>query len=308
MVLPIRIGTRGSPLALAQAGETRDRLIAAWPDLAEPDAVEIVIIRTTGDAITDRPLADIGGKALFTKEIDEALLSGKVSIAVHSAKDIPTWVPDGLSIACCLPREDPRDALICAEAGRINDLPTGAVVGTGSVRRQAQLLARRPDVTAVPIRGNVDTRLAKVADGRVAATFLAMAGLNRLGRADVPAAALEPDEMVPAGGQGAIAIIARSDDADMALRLGPLACAKTTDSVAAERGLLTVLEGSCRTPIGALASIGADECLDLIALVARPDGSELYNVRLAGDRSDAVRIGRDAGERLLARIGKDFFQ
>ncbi len=308
MVLPIRIGTRGSPLALAQAGETRNRLIAAWPDLAEPGAVEIVTIRTTGDAITDRPLADIGGKALFTKEIDEALLDARISLAVHSAKDIPTWVPDGLSIVCCLPREDPRDALICASAGRIDDLPAGAVVGTGSVRRQAQLLARRPDVTAVPIRGNVDTRLTKVAEGRVAATFLAMAGLNRLGRTDVHAVALEPDEMLPAGGQGAIAIIARGDDADMALRLRPLACATTTDSVAAERGLLTVLEGSCRTPIGALASIGADEGLDLIALVARPDGSELYNVRLAGDRSDAVRIGHDAGEQLLARIGKDFFQ
>ena len=307
MTLPIRIGTRGSPLALAQAREARDRLTAAWPDLREPDAVEIVVIRTTGDTVTDRPLADIGGKGLFTKEIDEALLSGRISLAVHSAKDVPTWLPDGLAIAGYLPREDPRDAVIGTTEQRIAGLPSGAVVGTGSLRRQAQLLARRPDVRVVPIRGNVDTRIAKVADGRVAATFLAMAGLNRLGRTDAGAVPLEPGEMIPAPGQGAIAVVTCTDDDDLARRLRPLTCATTTDSVNAERALLATLDGSCRTPIAALATIEADDRLDLIALVARADGSELYNVRLAGDRSDAVRIGRDAGERLLARIGKDFF-
>ena len=308
MTLPIRIGTRGSPLALTQAREVRDRLAAASPELAEPGALEIVVIRTTGDAVTDRPLADIGGKGLFTKEIDEALLSGRIALAVHSAKDVPTWLPDGLVIAGYPPREDPRDALISPVARHIGELPSGATVGTGSLRRQAQMLARRPDVDVVPIRGNVDTRLAKVADGRVAATLLAVAGMKRLGHAEAAAAALEPDEMLPAVGQGAIAVVTRADDADMIRRLAPIACPSTFDSVSAERALLETLDGSCRTPIAALARLTADDGLDLIALVARQDGSELYSVRLAGDRSDAVRMGHDAGQRLLARIGKDFFQ
>ncbi|MCB9949069.1 MAG: hydroxymethylbilane synthase, partial [Rhodospirillaceae bacterium] len=210
MFLPLRIGTRGSPLALAQAQELRDRLAAAWPELAPPDAVEIVVIRTTGDKVTDRPLADIGGKGLFTKEIDEAQLAGTITLAAHSAKDLPTWLPEGLEIACYLPREDVRDALIARTAGGIDALPAGAVVGTGSLRRQAQLLARRPDLKAVPIRGNVATRLAKVAGGTVDATFLALAGLKRLGNAHVATGVLEPDEMLPAAGQGAIAVTART--------------------------------------------------------------------------------------------------
>lgn len=305
MSLPIRIGTRGSPLALAQAREVHARLAAAWPALAEPDAVEIVVIRTTGDRITDRPLADIGGKGLFTKEIDDAQLSGTITLAVHSAKDLPTWLPEGLEIACFLPREDYRDALIAREADSVDALPAGAVVGTGSLRRQAQLLARRPDLACVPIRGNVATRLAKVDAGTVDATFLAMAGLKRLGQAHVATAALAPEVMLPAAGQGAIAITARTGDAEAAGWLAAVGCATTAIQVTAERALLATLDGSCRTPIGALALPVENNALDLTALVAQPDGSALYSVRLAGPRSDAVRIGSEAGAILLARLGKD---
>ena len=251
MTAMLKIGTRGSPLALAQANETAERLAAAHPELAEPGALETVVIRTTGDAVQNRPLAEIGGKGLFTKEIDEALLSGAIDLAVHSMKDVPTWLPDGVSVPCILPREDPRDAFFASDCDSLDGLPPGAVVGTAALRRQAQILARRPDLTVVPLRGNVQTRLRKLAEGQVHATLLAMAGLRRLGLVDRITATLSTEEMLPAVAQGAIGIACRSDDAGVRDRLAALHCADSGVRVAAERALLTELEGSCRTPIAA---------------------------------------------------------
>ena len=214
MTALLKIGTRGSPLALAQAREVADRLAAVHGDLAAPGAIESVVIKTTGDKVQDRPLSEIGGKGLFTKEIDEALLSGTIDLAVHSMKDVPTWLPDGVSFPCLLPREDPRDALFAKGHGRLAELPSGAVVGTAALRRQAQILALRPDLKVVPIRGNVATRLRKLAEGQVDATLLAVAGLRRLAMAERITATLSADEMLPAVAQGAIGIAWR--------------CAKTT--------------------------------------------------------------------------------
>ncbi|HET8727715.1 MAG TPA: hydroxymethylbilane synthase, partial [Alphaproteobacteria bacterium] len=246
MTALLRIGTRGSPLALAQARETRERLASAHPDLAQADAVEIVVIKTTGDQIQDRPLNAIGGKGLFTKEIEEALLERRIDLAVHSMKDVPTWLPPGLEIACLLPREDPRDAFFANGASGIDDLPPGAVVGTASLRRQSQILARRPDLKVTTLRGNVDTRLRKLGEGQVAATLLAVAGLRRLGRADRISAILSPEEMLPAVAQGAIGIEIRAADNRTRGYLAPLHCHETGRRVDAERTLLAVLDGSCR--------------------------------------------------------------
>ncbi|MEQ8968496.1 MAG: hydroxymethylbilane synthase [Azospirillaceae bacterium] len=300
----IRIGTRGSPLALAQAHETRDRLAAAHPALAEPGAIEIVVIKTTGDSVQDRPLAQIGGKGLFTKEIEEALIDGSIDIAVHSMKDVPTWLPNGLGIACILPREDPRDALFTRDgAASLADLPEGAVLGTSSLRRQAQALAARPDLRVVSIRGNVDTRLTKLADGVVDATMLAVAGLRRLGKADRLQAVLAPTEMLPAVAQGAVGIEARLDDARVAELLAPLACAETTTRVEAERALLAELDGSCRTPIAALATLDGAGGMHLDALVAGPDGAEVHRAARTGPAGEAAAMGRDAGQELRGRAG-----
>jgi hydroxymethylbilane synthase len=301
----LRIGTRGSPLALAQAHLVRDRLAAAHADLA--DAVEVVVIKTTGDRVQDRTLAEIGGKGLFTKEIEQALIDGGIDLAVHSMKDVPTWLPDGLAIACVLPREDPRDAFIARDGmQRLADLPDGAVVGTASLRRQAQLRHNRPDLQVVPLRGNVETRLRKLGDGQVDATLLALAGLKRLAMADRATAVLEPEEMLPAVAQGAIGIEVRTDDKSTRDRLAPLDDARTATEVAAERALLAVLDGSCRTPIAALARVD-DGALALDALVAMPDGSELWRTRRHGTAADAVALGRDAGEELHRTAGARVF-
>ena len=240
---PLRIGTRGSPLALAQAHETRDRLAAAHPHLASPGAIEIVVIKTTGDQILDRTLADAGGKGLFTKELEDALLGDRVDLAVHSMKDVPTWLPDGLDISTLLPREDPRDAFFSRSGDGLDTLPAGSVVGTAGLRRQAQVLERRPDLKIVPLRGNVQTRLKKLDAGEVDATLLALAGLRRLGLTDRITAVLEPETMLPAVAQGAIGIEIRSADDTTRALLAPLHCAETAARVTAERALLAMLDG-----------------------------------------------------------------
>jgi hydroxymethylbilane synthase len=308
MVRPplVRIGTRGSPLALTQTVQVRARLAAAWPALADPSAIAVEVIRTTGDRITDRPLAEAGGKGLFTKEIEEALLAGTIDLAVHSMKDMPTVIPDGLVIDCMLPREDPRDALI-ADVTRIADLPSRAVVGTSSLRRKAQILARRPELQVVDLRGNVETRLRKVARGEVHATLLALAGLKRLGLESKAAAILEVGEILPAVAQGAIGLQIRAGDTRMHDFLKPLHHVPTERAVAAERGVLEMLDGSCRTPIAALAVGRTFGRLRLDALVAKPDGSKLIRTAREGPEADAAEMGRDAGEELRREAGPGFF-
>lgn len=302
LTAPLKLGTRGSPLAMAQAYETRDRLQKAHPGLE----VEIVEIKTTGDMVLDRKLAEIGGKGLFTKELDEALLDGRVDIAVHSMKDLETWLPEGTAIAAVLPREDVRDAFICTKAGSLADLPAGSVVGTASLRRQAQLLAKRPDLKVITFRGNVQTRLRKLGEGEADATLLAMAGLNRLGMADVAASAIEPEEMLPAVAQGAIAITARSGDAVVMAALAPLNDAESAARVTAERAFLTVLDGSCRTPIAGLAEIDGDR-MAFRGLIAKPDGTGILSVSRSGSVSDGAEMGKDAGN-ALARDMDDSYR
>jgi len=302
----VRIGSRGSPLALAQAEMVRARLGAAWPELGVRGAVAIEVIKTTGDRITDRPLAEAGGKGLFTKEIEEALIAGSIDLAVHSMKDMPTVFPAGLDVPCFLPREDPRDALI-GKVGRIADLPAGAVVGTSSLRRKAQLLARRGDLRVVDLRGNVDTRLRKCERGDVDATILALAGLRRLGIEAKAAAVIEAGEMLPAVAQGAIGLEIRTDDSRLRDLLRPLDHAPTGIAVTAERAVLERLDGSCRTPIAALAVGRTFGRLRLDALVARPDGSKVIRTAREGPEADALEMGRDAGEELRRDAGPGFF-
>ncbi|WP_316976042.1 hydroxymethylbilane synthase [Shumkonia mesophila] len=301
----LRIGTRGSRLALAQTGGVRDLLIAAHPALAAPGAVEIVVIRTTGDAVQDRPLAEIGGKGLFTREIDEAMLEGRIDIAVHSVKDVPTWLPEGIEMPCILAREDPRDALICNAAKSLSELPEGAVVGTASLRRQAQVLARRPDLVVRVLRGNVETRIKKIAEGAFDATLLAIAGLKRIGLAGAATAILEPEEMLPAVGQGAIGVTCRTADDKATALLAAVHDAGTAACVAAERALLAMLDGSCRTPIAAFAVITESKQMMLRGLLARPDGSRLVTVACCGTPAEAVMLGEGAGRDLLARFASD---
>ena len=319
----MRIGTRGSPLALAQAEELRRGLAATHPRFRAPDAVVVTVIRTSGDRIQDRPLAELGGKGLFTKEIEEALLDGRVDCAAHSMKDLPTWLPAGLTIGCLLPREDPRDALFAREGNSIASLPRGAVVGTASLRRAAQLLAQRPDLRIVPLRGNVGTRLAKLEAGAVDATLLALAGLKRLGLADRATAILAPEEMLPAVAQGAIGIEIREGDSALVELLAPLDDPATAVRVAAERACLAELDGSCHTPIAALAEAAAGEAaageaaaggaaagdrLRLRALIALPDGSAMERDERHGPASAAAALGRAAGLALKARAAPTFFR
>ena len=296
----IRIGTRGSPLALAQAQQVQG--------LRGAMETEIVVIQTTGDTVLDRPLADIGGKGLFSKEIDEALLDGRIDIAVHSTKDLETRMPDGIVLAVFLEREDPRDAFISDKADSLDTLPAGSVVGTSSLRRQAQILARRPDLRVESIRGNVQTRIKKLADGEADATLLALAGLKRLGMADVAAEILEPDTLLPAVGQGAIGITCRDGDITALESVAGLNHGPSWNRVMAERAMLAALDGSCRTPIGGLAEINEDGVLTLRGLVAKADGSEIIKATRSGPVSIAEALGRDAGEELRLRAGPDFFE
>jgi hydroxymethylbilane synthase len=297
----LKIGTRGSKLALAQAHETRDRLLAAhgWAE----EEIEIVIIRTTGDAVQDRPLAEIGGKGLFTKEIEEALLDGRIDIAVHSMKDVPAFLPRGLTIAACLPREDVRDAFLSPRARTIDDLPSSARVGTSSVRRAAQLLALRPDVTIVPFRGNVDTRLRKLEEGIADATFLACAGLNRLGLQDRITWAVPVDVMLPAIAQGAIGLEIREDDDATREAVLPLDDGRTRLAVMAERGFMAELEGSCRTPLAAHATVSDTGGLHLVCEALTPDGRQRWRTERRGSVADAEALGRDAGRQIRKEAG-----
>lgn len=304
--VPLRIGTRGSPLALAQTEATITWLAAISAELSAPGAITVTAIRTTGDTVQDRTLAEIGGKGLFTREIDDAMLEGRIDLAVHSVKDLPTRLPDGIVLAALLPRADPRDALIAHGAASLAELAPGAVIGTASLRRQAQLLHRRPDVTVVPLRGNVSTRLARVGHKDLDATLLAAAGLARLGLADRATALLEPEEMLPAVGQAAIGITCRTGDAALCELLLAASDPATAREVAAERAMLAVLDGSCRTPIAGLARYDAAGTLELAGLLARPDGSQVITGSERGAAAEADAIGRALGEALKARAGPGF--
>lgn len=301
----VKIGTRGSKLALAQAYETRQRLMDAH-GMAE-DTFEIVVIKTTGDMILDRPLSEVGGKGLFTKEIEEALLDGRIDLAVHSSKDMPTILPDGLEISTFLPREDVRDAFISNKYKSLDEMPAGSVVGTSSLRRQAMVKKNRPDLEVVTYRGNVQTRLEKLQKGVADATLLACAGLRRLGQADVITSAIEIEDFLPAVGQGAICIETRvQDDAILSL-LAPIHHAETEWALTCERAFLGELDGSCRTPIAGNAKLDGDELI-FTGLVLLPDGTEFYDVVEKGPVTDAAAIGKKAAERVRERAGEAFFE
>jgi hydroxymethylbilane synthase len=300
----MRIGTRGSPLALAQAHTVRDRLAAAHGCPA--DAIAIHIIKTTGDRILDRPLSEAGGKGLFTKEIEEALLAGEIDLAVHSSKDMPTLLPDGLALVAYLEREDVRDVFISRKAASFADLPPNALVGSASLRRQALVKRLRPDLRVETFRGNVQTRLRKLDEGAADATLLALAGLKRLGLEAEATAILPLDQFPPAIGQGAIGIEARLDDTRTLDLLAPIAHRDTRIALETERAFLAALDGSCRTPIAGLATVDGDT-LSFRGMILRPDGSQVFETSRRGAVADAERLGADAGRELKARGGPDFF-
>jgi hydroxymethylbilane synthase len=299
----LRIGTRGSPLALAQARMVRARLAAQHG--VDEERIILTVIRTTGDVIQDRTLAEAGGKGLFTKEIEEALRADAIDLAVHSAKDVPTVLPDGLILTAVLPREDARDVFIGRTVKTLRELPAGAVVGTASLRRQAIVKRLRPDLEVVPIRGNVDTRLRKLGEGVVDATLLALAGLKRLGLTGAASSIFTLEEFLPAVGQGIVAIETRADDGRTRTLLEAINHAETAIALAAERAFLAVLDGSCRTPIAGHATV-ADGRLRLRGLIAKPDGSESFECRREGMSGEAVALGADAGAELKRRAGADF--
>ena len=300
----IKIGTRGSALALAQAHETRDALSAAHG--IDRQAIGIVTITTTGDRVRDRPLADIGGKGLFTKEIEEALYAGEIDMAVHSMKDMPAELPPGLEIVCLLEREDPRDGFLSPVAATLVDLPVGAVIGSSSVRRIAQAKALRPDLKAVQFRGNVQTRLAKLKAREVAATFLACAGLNRLGLAGEITHAVPVEDMLPAVAQGAIGIEVRGDDSRMRDLLAPLNHNDTVLALSAERAFLAALDGSCRTPLAGHAKLVNGQ-IEFHGLALTLDGSAVFEARRSGDSNQGEALGRDAAQEVIAKAGDRLF-
>ena len=308
-VVPLRIGTRGSPLALAQAYETRERLIATFPELDADGAIEICVLKTQGDMILDKSLMELGGKGLFTKELDTALLGNEVDICVHSMKDVPTWLPDGTILPCTLPREDTNDAFIYKDGSvkSINELPDHSVIGTASLRRQAQLMAKNPTLKCVNFRGNVQTRLRKLDDGVVDATLLAIAGLKRMDMADCATSILDWDEMLPAVAQGAIGIQCRSDDERSLKYISALNHPETLACVTCERGFLEALDGNCKTPIAGQARV-VDGKIKFRGLIAMPDGSQKFETESEGAIEDALEIGRKAGEALKAEAGEKFFE
>jgi len=299
----LRIGTRGSLLALAQATLVRRELMALHG--VEEAAIEIVVITTSGDRLTDRPLSEFGGKGLFSKEIEEALFAGAIDLGVHSSKDVATVLPDGLIIAAFLEREDVRDAFVSLTAPDLGALPEGARLGTSSIRRAAQMLRARPDLTIVPFRGNVETRLKKLADGVADATLLAVAGLNRLGAAARITSYVDPEAFPPAPAQGAIGIEVRADDARTTDLVRPLHHAASAIGVEAERALLRVLDGSCRTAIGAFTAIDGGE-LRLTGQILSPDGREVFEATLAGPEAQRIAIGESVANDLLGHAGADF--
>lgn len=301
----LRVGTRGSPMALAQTQFVCDRLAAAHPDLAEKGTIELVVVTTVADKVLDRPLSAIGGKGLFTKELEQALIDRTIDMAVHSMKDVETWLPDGLEIACILPRDDPRDAVLASGAASLEGLPAGARVGTSSLRRAAQVKMLRPDLAIVPMRGNANTRMRKLAEGTCEATLLALCGLERLGMVDQACAVLSTDQMLPAVAQGALGIECRSSDTALIARLAPLACATTTTCVSTERALLAALDGTCRTPIAALATVSGGR-IDLRGMLFTPDGLHHWSVKRQGALGDALALGTDAGNALRADGGETY--
>ena len=302
---PLRIGTRGSAMALYQANLVRERLVAAHPGLAAVGMLELIVIRTTGDRVQNRLLAEIGGKGLFTKEIEQALVDRRVDLAVHSLKDMETILPQGLDIACVLPRDDPRDVLVTHDGTPLAALPPGAKIGTASLRRRAQLLRHRPDLAVAPIRGNVDTRLAKLAGGEVDGLLLALCGLERLGKAAVASEILAVELMLPAVGQGALAIETRADEAELHELLLPLHDPASAACITAERAMLAALDGSCRTPIAGLAELDGDR-LRLRSLLLAPDGSAERRAEGAARTADAVALGNEIGEQLRRGAGPEF--
>ncbi len=301
----LRIGTRGSPLALAQAEEVRDRLAVAHG--LDRGAIAVVAIATSGDRIQDKPLREVGGKGLFTKEIEAALAAGEIDLAVHSMKDVATVLPDGMEIACVLPREDPRDVLLARDADTLDGLAEGAVLATSSLRRRAQALYCRPDLRIIENRGNLGTRLARFESGEADAMLLAEAGLRRLGlggRYGVPVA---PAEILPAVAQGAIGIEIRADDAATRALLAPIDDAPSALRVATERAFLAALDGSCRTPIAGLASLDAEGLIAFQGEILSPDGRARHATSRRGPAADGPALGREAGLELLRRAGPDFF-
>lgn len=301
---PFRIGTRGSPLALAQASETRARLMVAH-GLPE-EMFEIVVLSTKGDRITDRALSEIGGKGLFTEELEEQLLSGDLDFAVHSSKDMPTKIPDGLMLSAYLPREDARDAVVGRTAPTLAELPIAATVGSSSLRRQALIRRLRPDIKVITFRGLVDTRLRKLAEGEVDATLLAFAGLKRLGKTDVPTQLLDPTEFPPAPAQGAICIESRIGDRRILDLLDPINDRATFDAVTCERAFLGALDGSCRTPIAGYATVDGSD-IRFAGMILTPDGTRWHDIKIDGKTQDAETLGRTAGETIRAKAGTDFF-
>lgn len=298
-----RIGTRNSPLALVQARQIKSMLEEAWPQLE----VQLIPMSTSGDKFLDRPLSEEGGKGLFTKELEDALLAGKINAAVHSVKDMQTELPDGLIIGCMPEREDPRDMLVGEGLHHWDDLPQGATLGTSSLRRAAQALMRRPDLKIVPLRGNVQTRLSKLQKGEARATLLAKAGLNRLDLHDLPGVLLKADDFLPAVAQGALGVECRADDMKTLELLSPLADVETETAVLCERAFLQALDGSCRTPIAGYATVEGS-ILRLQGLIAKPDGSASHRIDVSGNVTDAITLGRSAGEELLQKAGKGFIQ
>ncbi|MFO8154553.1 MAG: hydroxymethylbilane synthase [Pseudomonadota bacterium] len=292
----LRIATRKSPLAIWQADYVRMRLEALYPDLA----VELVRMTTRGDQILDSPLAKVGGKGLFVKELETGMLEGEADIAVHSMKDVPVEFPPGLHLATICPREDPRDAFVSNHHGHLDDLPEGARVGTSSLRRQTQIRARRPDLTILDLRGNVNTRLAKLDAGEYDAIVLACAGLLRLGFDERIRAPLEPEVVLPAMGQGVVGIECRTDDDRVNRLLAPLDDPETRIRVTAERALNARLEGGCQVPIGGFATLSGDQ-LHLRALVGRPDGSEVVRGEVRGAAAEAETLGVELADDLLRR-------
>lgn len=301
---PFRIGTRGSPLALAQAHETRARLMHAH-GLPE-EMFEIVVLSTKGDRITDRPLSEMGGKGLFTEEIEAQLFSGDLDFAVHSSKDMPTRLPDGLELAAFLPREDPRDAFVGRTAAKLLDLPPGASVGSASLRRQAQIRKLRPDINVVTFRGQVDTRLRKLAEGQADATLLAYAGLKRIGKQDVATQILDTDMFLPAPAQGAICVEARIGDRRIGDLLAAINDRATSDAVTCERAFLGVLDGSCRTPIAGYAVCDAGR-LRFRGMILTPDGARFHEAQSEGMATDAAELGEKAGHAVRDAAGTSFF-
>ncbi|QRM53453.1 hydroxymethylbilane synthase [Sinorhizobium sp. BG8] len=302
---PFRIGTRGSPLAMAQAHETRARLMAAH-GLPE-EMFEIVVLSTKGDRITDRSLALIGGKGLFTEEIEAQLSSGELDFAVHSSKDMPTKLPEGLELAAFLPREDIRDAFIGRTSKRLLELPENATVGSASLRRQALIRRLRPDLNVVVFRGQVETRLRKLDEGQADATLLAFAGLKRLGKSDIPTELLDPDQFPPAPAQGAICVEARRDDRRVRDLLSAIDDATTHQAVACERSFLASLDGSCRTPIAGYA-VSDGMQVRFRGMILTPDGTRFHEVEETGHASAAAMVGERAGVRIREEAGSSFFE